>query len=56
MFTKPNGCGNTYGIFIHWDSPCKVEQPLQGMELQEKEAQKDTRNLLRKNLQLKGFG
>ena len=37
-------------IYIH-------EQPLQGMELQEKEAQKrlkHTRNLFRKNLQLIG--
>ena len=35
---------------------CKAEQPLPGMELQEKEAQKilqDTENLFRKNLQLK---
>ena len=37
-------------------TPCKAEQPLQGMELQEKEAQnrlQHTRNLFRKNLQLK---
>ena len=35
---------------------CKAEQPLQGMELQEKQAQKIKayRNLLQKNLQLKG--
>ena len=33
--------------------PCKAEQPLQGMELQEKEAQNDIGNLFRKNLQLK---
>ena len=35
---------------------CKAEQPLRGMELQEKEAQKrlkHTGNLFRKNLQLK---
>ena len=35
---------------------CKLELPLQGMELQEKESQKslkDTENLFRKNLQLK---
>ena len=24
-----------------WFTPCKAEQPLQGMDLQEKEAQKD---------------
>ena len=38
-------------------TPCKAEQPLQGMELQEKEAQKKlkyTENLFRKNLQLIG--
>ena len=37
-------------------TPCKAEQPLQGMELQEKEAQKRlqrTGNLFRKNLHLK---
>ena len=37
-------------------TPCKAEQPLQGMELQEKETQKKlqhTGNLFRKNLQLK---
>ena len=33
--------------------PCKAEQPLQGMELQEKEAQNDIGNLFRKNLLLK---
>ena len=33
--------------------PCKAEQPLQGMELQEKEAQNDIGNLFGKNLQLK---
>ena len=35
---------------------CKAEQPLQGMELQEKQSQKIKvyRNLLKKNLQLKG--
>ena len=35
--------------------PCNAEQPLQGMELQEKETQKDKahRNLFRNNLQLK---
>ena len=37
-------------------NPCKAEQPLRGMGLQEKKAQKrlqDTENLFRKNLQLK---
>ena len=37
-------------------APCKAEQPLQGMELQKKEAKKElkhTGNLSRKNLQLK---
>ena len=37
-------------------TPCKAEQPLRGMELQEKKAQKrlqNTGNLFRKNLQLK---
>ena len=29
-----------FWFFIKWDSPCKAEQSLQGMELQEKEAQK----------------
>ena len=30
-------------VFLNWDSltPCKVEQPLKGMELQQKEEQKD---------------
>ena len=30
-------------VLLNWDSltPCKVEQPLKGMELQEKEEQKD---------------
>ena len=39
-------------------TPCKAEQPLRGMELQEKKAQKrlqDKENLFRKNLQLKDF-
>ena len=37
-----------------WFTPCKAEQPLRGMELQEKEAQQDySRLLFRKNLQLK---
>ena len=44
-------------FFFNQDSPpCKAEQPLRGMELQEKKAQKrlqDTENLFRKNLQLK---
>ena len=38
-------------------TPCKAEQPLQGMELQEKKARKrlqETENLFRKNVQLKG--
>ena len=38
-------------------TPCKAEQPIQGMELHEKEAQKKlkhTGNLFRKNLQLIG--
>ena len=37
-------------------TPCKAEQPLQGMKLQEKKAQKRlqaTKNVYRKNLQLK---
>ena len=34
-------------------TPCKAKQPLRGIELQEKEAHKDTGNLFRKNLQLK---
>ena len=35
--------------------PCKAEQPLRGMELQEKEAQKDksTQEICLENLQLK---
>ena len=37
---------------------CKAEQTLRGMELQEEEAKKkrlkDTKNLFRKNLKLKG--
>ena len=38
-------------------TPSKAEEQLQGMELQQKEAQKSfkhTQNLLRKNLQLTG--
>ena len=37
-------------------TPCKAEQPKQGMELQEKEKQeiKHKRNLFRKKLQLIG--
>ena len=38
-------------------TPCKAEQPLQGVELQEKEAQKRleyTGHLFRENLQLIG--
>ena len=45
-----------YFFFKFGFTPCKAEQPLRGMELQEKEAQKrlqHTGNLLRKNLQLK---
>ena len=37
-------------------TPCKAEQPLRGMELQENKHKKrlqDTENLFRKNLQLK---
>ena len=37
-------------------TPCKAEQPLRGMELQEKKHKKrlqDTENLFRNNLQLK---
>ena len=37
-------------------TPCKAEQPLRGMELEEKEAPKRLQhkeNLFRKNLQLK---
>ena len=37
-------------------TPCKTEQPLRGIELQEKKHKKrlqDTENLLRNNLQLK---
>ena len=47
---------NIYIFFKLGFTPCKAEQPLQGMELQEKKAQKrlqDTENLFRKNLQLK---
>ena len=29
------------GYFFNWDSHHKAEQPLQGMQLLEKEAQKD---------------
>ena len=32
----------TENLFFNWDSlHCKAKQPLQGVELQEKEAQKD---------------
>ena len=37
-------------------TPCKAGQPLRGIKLEKKEAQKrlqDTENLFRKNLQLK---
>ena len=29
------------GFFFSWKAPCKAEQPQRGMELQEKETQKD---------------
>ena len=37
-------------------TPCKAEEPLQGMELQEKNSKrlKNTVNLLKKTLQIKG--
>ena len=44
------------GIFFKLGfTPCKAEQPVQGMELQEKETQKNkhTGNLFKKNLQFK---
>ena len=31
---------NFFNVFLTGIPPCKAEQPLQGMELQEKEAQK----------------
>ena len=43
-------------FFLLEFTPCKAEQPLRGMELQEKKAQKRlqaTESLFRKNLQLK---
>ena len=42
-------------FFLLEFTPCKAEQPLQGMELQEKEAQKYycIQEMFRKNLQLK---
>ena len=43
-------------IFKLGFTPCKAEQPLRGMELQQKEAQQrlnHTGNLFRKNLQSK---
>ena len=43
-------------FFLLGFTPCKAEQSLRGMELQEKKTQKrlqDTENLFRKNLQLK---
>ena len=46
------------GFFQLGFTLCKTEQPLQGMELQEKKHKKrlqDTENLFRKNLQLKDF-
>ena len=42
----------SFFFFFNWDS-CKAEQPLRGMELQEKKAHKrlqDTENLFRKNI------
>ena len=48
------------GVFVFFFqlgfTPCKAEQPLRGMDLQKKEAQKrlqHTGNLFSKNLQLK---
>ena len=38
-FSK-NAAGGTLFLKL-WFTPCKAEQPQQGMELQEKEAQKD---------------
>ena len=43
-------------FFLNWDSPhARMDQPQQGMELQEKETKeiRHTGNLFRKNLQLK---
>ena len=43
-------------FFLLQFTPCKAEQPLRGMELQEKKAQKilqATENLFKRNLQLK---
>ena len=36
-----NSLINFFFIFLLGFTPCKAEQPLQGMELQEKETQKD---------------
>ena len=36
-----NDCRHFFFFFKLGFTPCKAEQPLQGMELQEKEAQKD---------------
>ena len=51
---------NTKDFFYYYYqlgfTPCKAEQPLRGMELQEKETQKrlqHTGNMFRNNLQLK---
>ena len=47
---------STFFFFKLGFTPCKASQPLRGMGLQEKEAQKrlqETENLFRKNLQLK---
>ena len=50
MFQKPEFTNTTFGNIMndcHYIlkkkafTPCKAEQPLRGMELQEKEAQKD---------------
>ena len=55
--TKKNGITPCQHFFFKLGfTPCKASQPLRGMGLQEKEAQKrlqETENLFRKNLQLK---
>ena len=44
------------GFFWGGFTPCKAEQPLQGMELEETQKRlQDIESLFRKNLQLKDF-
>ena len=57
IYLKESTCETRKNVFFKLGfTPCKAEQPLRGMELQEKKAQKrlqDKEYLFRNNLQLK---